>query len=245
MNRSTNSQRLKNEIHHGKFISQRAEQIWHWSSVAGQIRIKRRCQMFVEFIGNKKKKILEVGCGTGILTKEIAKTNNLIYAVDISPELLNIAKKKIPNQNVIFKITDACNTHFKNCFFDYIIGSSILHHLEINLAIKEFYRILKRGGKIMFTEPNMLNPQIALERNIVIIRKLANNSPDETAFFRWRLQKEFINVGFRDVYTQPFDFLHPALPSYFVNFLNPFLRALEVIPVLKEFAGSLIIKAKK
>ena len=56
--------------------------------------------------------------------------------------------------------------------------------LDIDLAIKEIYRLLKDGGGFIFTEPNMLNPQVALERKVPLMRKIANNSQDETAFIR-------------------------------------------------------------
>jgi len=39
-------------------------------------------------------------------------------------------------------------------------------------ALKEFARILKPGGGIMFTEPNMMNPQIALVKNIPAVTVL-------------------------------------------------------------------------
>jgi ubiquinone/menaquinone biosynthesis C-methylase UbiE len=78
---------------------------------------------------------------------------------------------------------------FENRRFDYILGSSVLHHLDIEKAISEIYRVLKDGGIIAFTEPNMMNPQIALQKNIPYLKRKLGDSPDETVFFRWKISK--------------------------------------------------------
>lgn len=238
-------QRLENEIMHGEYILEKGEEAWNWSSPAGCIRWQRRCALFREFIGNSGKKVLEIGCGTGLFTGEISKTTNKITAIDLSPTLLDRAKQRVDTPNVDFRVENAYNTSFENFSFDCIVGSSILHHLDIDRAIPEFYRLLKPNGGIMFTEPNMLNPQIAMERNIPFMRKRMNNSPDETAFFRWRLRKQLITAGFEHVNIIPFDFLHPAVPKFLIPLAKPIASCLEHIPLVKEIAGSLIIKGQK
>jgi len=236
---------LLNEIGHGNLIAKKGEQVWNWSTAAGKIRLKRRCDIFKRFIGNEGKIILELGCGTGLLTREIAKTRNKIYAIDISNNLLFKAKKRIHSKNVKFKLEDAHQTTFKDSYFDYIVGNSILHHLDVDLVIEEIYRLLKKAGEFIFIEPNMLNPQIAMERNIPIVRKLANNSPDETAFIKWSLKRKLIQAGFRNVKIEPFDFLHPLTPSFLIDIINLVSRLLEETPLIKEVAGSLIITGRK
>jgi SAM-dependent methyltransferase len=129
--------------------------------------------------------------------------------------------------------------------FDVVFGSSILHHLNLAPALGEIYRVLKIRGGIVFTEPNMLNPQIWLERNIPIIRKLTNNSPDETAFIRWVLKKDLINLGFKNVSIRPFDFLHPFTPDMLIPFISNIGNLVEKIPLVREIAGSLLIYASK
>jgi ubiquinone/menaquinone biosynthesis C-methylase UbiE len=235
------NKRLQNEIQHGKYISSKAEQVWHWSSPAGKIRFQRRANIIKKFIKNSNKKVLELGCGTGIFTQEIAKTINTIYAIDISEVLLKKAQARVPANNVIFSRDNAYQTKFKSSTFDFIVGSSVLHHLDINLAIKEIYRLLKPTGKFLFTEPNMINPQIALERNVPLIRKLTNNSPNETAFIRWLLKPKLQKAGFKNVQITPFDFLHPSTPSSMIKSVKFISKLLESTSILKEISGSLII----
>lgn len=239
------NQRIKNEIEHGKYIVKKGEEIWNWSTPTGKIRWQRRCDMFRFFLGDDNKKVLEIGCGTGLFTQEIAKTNNQIIAIDISDDLINLARERVNRSNVIFKVEDACATAFDSDYFDYIIGSSVLHHLDVDSALKEFYRILKPGGKLMFTEPNMLNPQIALQKNFPLLKKWLGDSPDETAFLKWKIRKKLKLCRFIEIKIQPFDFLHPAIPGFLIKFLKPALEFFESLPLLKEIAGSLVIKGGK
>jgi ubiquinone/menaquinone biosynthesis C-methylase UbiE len=237
--------RLENEIKHGKYLLEKgAGEVWNWESPAGKERWKRRVKMLTHFI-LPASKVLELGCGTGYFTKEIIKTGADITAIDISPDLINAAKESIKAPNVRFIVDNAYSMSFKNNQFDYIIGSSVLHHLQIGSAVNEIYRVLKSGGKIAFTEPNMMNPQIALQKNIRFLKRLAGDSPDETAFFRRKLKKLLVKTGFKQVKIIPFDFLHPAIPKSLISLISSLGNACEKIPLLKEIAGSLYVTAIK
>ncbi len=96
-----------------------------------------------------------------------------------------------------------------------------------------------------FSEPNMMNPQIALEKNIRFIGKMLQNTPDETAFFRWSMTRMLQRVGFDDVSVTPFDFLHPIVPEPLINVTDRIGRLCERLPIVREIAGSLFIRALK
>ena len=133
--------------------------------------------------------------------------------IDVSPELLEIAKANCSAPNVRYEIQNAYALSYPDAVFDSVVGSSVLHHLEIKEALREIYRVLKPGGTIYFTEPNMLNPQIAIQKNVPWVKRKLGDSPDETAFFRWPLRRLLEQTGFRDVRIDPFDFLHPKTPD--------------------------------
>jgi ubiquinone/menaquinone biosynthesis C-methylase UbiE len=237
--------RLIHEREHGKFLaSTGAGKVWNWESPAGKVRWKRRVEMLSAVLkeGNE---VLELGCGTGYFTKELIKMNIRITAIDISPELLEEARKQVPSTNVTFQIQNAYEMDFGNQVFDAIIGSSVLHHLDIRRAVSEMFRVLKPGGIVVFTEPNMMNPQIALQKNITWLKKKQGDSPDETAFFRWKIKLLLQNQGFKEVVVIPFDFLHPAIPQKLIKTITYLGKLAESAPLFKEIAGSLFIKATK
>ena len=237
--------RLSNEKKHGEFISEHGEEIWNWSSPAGRRRWARRCRLFKEFIGNTHSRVLEISCGTGLFTEELARTDNTILAIDISEALIMKAKERVSSANVAFIVGNACETEFASGSLDFIVGSSSLHHLEVKSALKEFIRILKPGGGMMFTEPNMMNPQVALTKNVPFIKRRAGDSPDETAFSRWDIAEKLRRFGFVDVSVEPFDFLHPQTPARLLNLAERLTRRVEKTPLVREIAGSLIIRCRK
>ncbi len=238
-------ERIINEIRHSDYLLKKgAGNIWNWESAAGKIRWQRRVKLLCEKL-KENWQVLELGCGTGYFTKELAKTNCKVIAVDIAFNLIKEAKKIINKKNIYFVIDNAYQMNFKNKSFNAVIGSSVLHHLIIDEALREIYRVLKPNGIIVFTEPNMLNPQIFLQKNIPYLKKMLGDSPDETAFIKWSLKKKLEKYGFKNISIVPFDFLHPAIPEYFINYCQKLSNILEKIPLIKEIAGSIFIYAEK
>jgi ubiquinone/menaquinone biosynthesis C-methylase UbiE len=239
------NERLKNEIAHGKYLlAHDPGEVWNWETSAGKERWARRAKMLTRHL-TPGTKVLEIGCGTGYFSKELVRTGANITAVDISPDLLSVAAQKVAARNIVFQVENAYAMNLADDSFDFIVGSSVLHHLDVEQALQECWRALKPGGALRFTEPNMLNPQIALQKNIPFIKKMMGDSPDETAFFRWSLKKQLAKAGFIDISIRPFDFLHPQIPECLISFFRPICSLLEHTPILSEFAGSLYIEARK
>ena len=238
-------ERVAQEIRHGRFLAQSgAGEIWNWESPAGKLRWARRVKMLSSHL-KPGMTVLELGCGAGHFTQELVRSGAYIVAIDVSPELLEIARNNCSAPNVQYQLENAYELRYDDAVFDSVVGSSVLHHLEIEKALRDVYRVLRSAGTIFFTEPNMLNPQIAVQKNIPWIKRRLGDSPDETAFFRWPLRRLLEETGYRDIRIDPFDFLHPKTPSPLINPVNQLGRFLEKLPVVSEFAGSLYIRALK
>jgi len=180
-----------------------------------------------------------------MFTEMFAATGAEFVAVDISGKLLERAReRRLPPERVRF-----LEKRFEDCVlegpFDAVIGSSILHHLDLGEALPRIHALLKPGGRMVFAEPNMLNPQIALQKNIPWLKRLLGDSPDETAFLRWSFRRSLLDTGFEDVIITPFDWLHPATPVSMIPFVSRIGSWLERTPGLREFAGSLLICARR
>ena len=237
--------RLQREIDHGRYlVRHRAGEIWNWESPAGRIRWRRRVRMLSAEI-RAGMRVLELGCGTGYFTRQLALTGATILAIDISPDLLVTAKEQCRAANVHFEIQNAYALSYPEASFDAVVGSSVLHHLPISEAVRQIYRVLRAGGTIRFTEPNMLNPQIAIQKNVPLVKRRLGDSPDETAFFRWSLARLLRKAGFRDVEITPFDFVHPSLSPGLIPAVRTIGNLLEKLPLISEIAGSLYIRAAK
>ena len=220
---------------------------WGNQTSASKIRIQRRINLLKELLNiNPGDKVLECGCGSGNFTLNLASSLEdgiSIYAIDLSESQLKIAANKVQRTNVTFLTRSITKSEFNNGFFDFVIGNSILHHLDIDSALKEIKRILKPGGKLLFFEPNMMNPQIWLSFNIKYFRKLHEASPDEKAFWRWEIKKKLVSLNFKNVIVKPFDFIYPLIPENFLKVAKKIGSVLEKTFV-NEIAGSLLVYAE-
>ena len=234
------------EIEHGLLIAEQAEQVWNWASPAGTERARRRAELILKAAGvEADARILELGCGTGLFTRTFAHTGCQIVALDVSEPLLEQARARTDNPRVEYRLGDAEQLDEPDASFEAVLGSSILHHLNLGPALAEMFRVLKPAGRFAFAEPNMMNPQIALQRNVPLLRRWAGESPEETAFFRGRLARQLRAVGFVGVRVTPFDFLHPAVPAPLIGIVDRVGRFVERVPVLREISGSLLITGSK
>src|SRR5437867_12700733 len=92
--------RIAKEIQHGRFLAQHgAGEIWNWESPAGKLRWARRVNMLSSHL-KPGMAVLELGCGAGYFTKELARSGAEIVAIDVSPELLEIARSNCSVPNV-------------------------------------------------------------------------------------------------------------------------------------------------
>lgn len=240
---------LKEQRHFDKLARIQGEAWWGSITPAGIRRLKRRALLVSQAIRHfKDPVVLEIGCGTGALTGLLLKElpTLRLLCCDISLKSIQIASKRYGEyKNVSFEAVDVTSKHYPADRFDCVIGNSVLHHLPMNLILGECFRILRPGGMIFFFEPNMMNPEIAVLKNIRFIGRIFQDTDNETAFFRWPLMTMLRNIGFEKISVQPFDFLHPIVPQPVINITEGIGKLLEKTPLLKEISGSLLICAYK
>ena len=241
-------ERARHELLHGRKLLEGGgpEAAWGWNTAAGRVRALRRAKLIADAAGLRNgMRVVEVGCGTGLFTELFAKYRAQILAIDISPDLLNIAKQR----NLDSGLVEFREMRFEDSQlegpFDAIIGSSALHHLDLQLALQTMFKLLRPRGVLAFAEPNMLNPQIWGERNMPLARKASRTSPDETAIIRWSLANKLRRVGYVAVSIRNVDWLHPRTPAPLIRPLSLLGFLLERLPILREFSGSVLIRAER
>lgn len=255
MSTTPESPRAQREIEHGKRLAEGgAESMWGWGTLAGQLRAKRRAGLIAKGAGlGPGVTALEIGCGTGNFTELFAATGARIVAVDISPDLLQLAGyRRLPAERVCFLERQFEAIAFDDpalagwappAGFDAVIGSSVLHHLDLDPALKAMARLLKPGGRLSFAEPNLLNPQVLAERKLR--RFFPYVSEDEWAIVRWKMRADLERTGYGQVQIDPFDWLHPGTPATLIPLIRGIGIVAEHLPGVREFAGSVFIRASR
>lgn len=235
--------RLDREIEHHRQIADQAEILWTWDSASGRRRADRRSALFIELGAlGPRRRALELGCGTGVFLERVARSGARIVGIDLSPDLLARARLRLAaTASVSLTRGNAEQTPYPDASFDTVYGSSILHHLDLGAALGEAFRVLRPGGRAVFAEPNILNPQVALMFHLGMTKRYFGVSPDEMAFSRLTASRAMHHAGFSAVSVRPFDFLHPATPSGWIDRVARLGDAVERIPLLREIAGSLLI----
>jgi ubiquinone/menaquinone biosynthesis C-methylase UbiE len=118
----------------------------------------------LENVDCNKRKILDVGCGTGILSfLALEKGATHVTCGDISEFMLNKCRNKAGNLKIIpgvidFRLIDAESIPFANDTFDCVISSMVLGLVPSqDVMIREMVRVLKPGGMLALSThgPNM------------------------------------------------------------------------------------------
>jgi SAM-dependent methyltransferase len=113
-------------------------------------------------------RILEYGCGEGWITRDLVESGATVNAFDISVEAVNKTRAVLAAAGVadvgVIETMGAEQLGYPDETFDIAVGFAILHHLDLEKAIPELYRVLKVGGVGYFAEPMGGNPMINLYR---------------------------------------------------------------------------------
>lgn len=99
-------------------------------------------------------RILDVGCGTGVLLQRLNETcpQTRLVGIDPVPEMLAVAANRL-HQTIELREASAEQLPFANGSFDAVISCSVFHYLrEPAAALKETKRVLRGGGQLVLTD---------------------------------------------------------------------------------------------
>jgi len=113
-----------------------------------------------KYAGNSKLNILDAGCGTGILAKEMLKRGHNVIGMDICDQMICETKKVVMDDDSKHPLAitgDVEHIPFEDNTFDVVTCVGVLEYLpEENRCIGELNRVVKNGGYIILTLPNIL-----------------------------------------------------------------------------------------
>jgi len=116
------------------------------------------------------RRILELGCGTGVLSVALANSGASVTAVDVSGASLAVTERRARHFGVGDRVTciqsAAEALDFPDGSFDIFLAKSVVHHLIIDDVMPRLYRFLVPGGRAAIIEPQS-NPVLDFAREYV------------------------------------------------------------------------------
>lgn len=164
---------------------------------------RRRYVELVHDAASEASSVLEYGCGQGSMAFDLADGARSMVGIDISDVAIQQARDRARREGVDahFEQDNAEALGFPDQSFDLVIGSGILHHLDLERASKEIRRVLRPGGRAVFYEPLGTNPAINLYRRLTPSLRTPDEHPLVPADF------EMLGRHFVDVTTEYFNLL--------------------------------------
>jgi 2-polyprenyl-3-methyl-5-hydroxy-6-metoxy-1,4-benzoquinol methylase len=227
-------------------------QIWHMTE-AMKIRTERRADyMIANMNRSEESKILEIGCGTGEISYLLAKkTAAEVLGTDLCVPFIDEARKYVLD-NLRYELLDFNDPEnieklIGNKKFNYIVGNGILHHLYYQLddALKNIHSLMDNNGKLIFLEPNIMNPYCFFIFKFPFFRKMAKLDPGEMAFTKKFIAKKLVIAGFKDIKIEYKDFLIPGTPTSLIKSVVALGNTAEKISMINRISQSIYITATK
>ena len=105
--------------------------------------------------------VLEVGCGHGALTRRVARRARSVLALDMSPEMIRVARAcSGAHPNIDYRVADVTSTDFPPASFDIVLSVATLHHVPLAPTVGRLADALRPGGWLVvqdiLTRPGLL-----------------------------------------------------------------------------------------
>src|SRR3989344_3455351 len=130
---------------------------------------------FVDMQGLRGKKVLDIACGTGVLTEQFVRMGADVTAIDLTPKAVELTKKRLSLYGLHGNVmeADAQRLPFPDNSFDFVCAWGCLMHMpETEKAISEIHRVLKPEGTMlaMMYHKNSVHLRLAIQLMKGILR---------------------------------------------------------------------------
>lgn len=143
------------------------------------------------------KKVLEIGCGQGMVLAFTSKKCKEIIGIDISMNSLKSAQlgiRELDIKNAKLILSDAENLPFKNESFDVVYSIGVLHHTpDTQRAVDEIFRVLKYRGKVVIMLYRKYNPKWLVVVLIRYFSKIVDLIMRKNFYLANKLRKKYVN----------------------------------------------------
>lgn len=214
---------------------------WYRSDTPDGCAFLERKDRVIECVGAHAGVLLDVGCGSGVMSRELARVASKYIGVDVASGMVEMAKAAMRDlHNVQFYVGDATKIDLPDGSVDTICAIGLLEYLaEPETALREMRRVLRPGGRLVSSVPYRYAPWRLWEQYVYLpVRKLsAAVVPLRVPYqlvHRFYSVSEYGRLMARERFTldrvefynfpvlvRPFDVLFPRLAAKAVQLASP------------------------
>jgi ubiquinone/menaquinone biosynthesis C-methylase UbiE len=218
-------------------------------------------RLAVEMLDGARGRILEVGCGPGIMAPTLAGMGLEVHGVDVSEEMLRRARQRMRGHPLEsrcrFSFGDFERLQYGDGFFDAVLAMGVLEYLpQYGPALRSAARVLKPGGVAVFTIPNLASSYHALRSAHEGLRRVARWLRGRKGAYEvprklcipWALDRELARAGLEPVDTAACNFIFFPLKEFAPAASASLNRALDPTarwPLARLLGAQYVVKARR
>jgi 2-polyprenyl-3-methyl-5-hydroxy-6-metoxy-1,4-benzoquinol methylase len=198
------------------------EQSWRRGGPAayGSYAVEKRLETLFKYLSLRGRRVLDLGCGNGCYTKEMARRAQSVIGVDL--ELSNLTYFQVPIPRLL---SIGENLPFRSSSFDIVTMIEVLEHTADDHAVlAECYRILRPGGYLALFVPNKLYPmeshpchiaKHSIGRNIPFVSWLPDSLRKHFCFARIYSQRRLLRMTREKGFTvEKVGYIYPPIDTF-------------------------------
>lgn len=129
-------------------------------SSAAHSFMTRRQRVYEQLEEVKYGKILDIGCGPGVMVDRLTREGHEVFGVDISNDMIRRCRERFGHRkDCHFSVGNVEELNFPEAYFDAVICMGLVEYIDSDeAAINQIKRVLKPGGILIVTLPNGSSP---------------------------------------------------------------------------------------
>jgi ubiquinone/menaquinone biosynthesis C-methylase UbiE len=214
-------------------------------------------RIVMEMLLGSRGRLLEAGCGPGIMLPDLLAMGFEVRAIDVSAEMVRRAEQRMSGHPLARRcrlaVGDVERLEFGEGAFDVVLAMGVLEYLPAcDGALREMVRVLRPGGHLVLTVPNRAAAYHMASSAYLAARRLVGR-PRRSAYpakpcLPWALDRQLAGLGMRKLESQACNFIFFPLKELHEgasDALNRALAPISRLPIAQLLGAQYVVKTQK